>query len=72
MKIIQLPPSNYLIIYHTIKTLDEATWLLRLEKLNKRQMFGKNLKKCKFCLKISQIRKVKLLKINPLKLTTIY
>ena len=42
LKTIQLPHSNYLITYY--KTLDEFTRLLRSEKLNKRQMFWKNLK----------------------------
>ena len=37
LKAIQLPPSNYLIIYN--QTLDEVTWQLRQEKINKIQMF---------------------------------
>ena len=43
LKTIQLPPSNYLITYD--QTLDEATWLLRQEKLNKIQIFWKKTKK---------------------------
>ena len=36
LKTIILPPSNYLITYY--QTLYEVIWLLRQEKLNKRQM----------------------------------
>ena len=49
MKAIQLPPSNYLKTYY--QTLDEVTWLLRQEKINKIQIFRKNLKKLQILLK---------------------
>ena len=41
LKTIQLPPSNYVITYY--QTMDEVTWLLRQEKINKIQMFLKKL-----------------------------
>ena len=37
LKVIQLPPSNYLITYY--QTLDEVNWLLRQEKKTKLQTF---------------------------------
>ena len=43
LKTVQLPPSNYLITHYQL--LDEVTWLQRQEKLNKRQMLSKTLKK---------------------------
>ena len=39
LKTILLPPSMYLLTY--FQTLEEITWLLRQEKLNKRQNFQK-------------------------------
>ena len=62
---IPLPPSNYLIKYY--QTLNEVTWQEKL----KDKCFGKNLKKiANFIKKFYKIRKVKLLKQNPLKITT--
>ena len=47
LKAIQLPASNYSIIYY--QTLDEVTWLLGQEKIS---MFSKKLEKnTKFCQK---------------------
>ena len=69
MKAIQLPPSNYLIRYY--QTLDEVTWLLRQEKINKIDILKKFEKIANFIKKTSKSRKVKLLKTNPLKLKTI-
>ena len=67
LKTIQLPHSIYLTTHY--QTLDEVTWLLRQEKLNKRQKL-KKFENGKFYLKTSISRIVKLLKTNPLKLKT--
>ena len=64
LKTNQLPPSNYSIKF--FRTLGEFTRLLKQEKLNKRQMLKRQMLSKKF----HEIRKVKLLKTNPLKLTT--
>ena len=45
-KTIQFPPSSYLVTYY--QTLYENIWLLRQEKLNKRQVLWKIQKKEKF------------------------
>ena len=62
LKAIQLRPSNYLITYYL--TLDEVTWLLRQEKMNKIQIFLK--KTCQFYQKTSKSLNVKFLKTKPL------
>ena len=56
LKTIQLPLSNYLITHY--QTLDEVTWLLRQEKLNKRQMLWKTLKIANFIIKFLKSEKL--------------
>ena len=43
LKTVQLLPRNYLITYY--QTLEEVSWLLRQEKLDKTKMIWNNLKK---------------------------
>ena len=45
LKTIQLPTSQ--IVIKDYQTLKEVAWLLRQEKMNKRQKFSKKLKKIK-------------------------
>ena len=56
LKTVQLPPSSYLTTYY--QSLDEVSWLLRQEKLNIRQMFGKNLEIANFIKKFLKFEKL--------------
>ena len=59
LKTIQLPRNNYLITYY--QTLDEVIWLLRQEKLNKRNVL-KNLKIANFIKKFLKFERLNYIK----------